>query len=692
MQNNKEAVRLLILETSQNDAEDLVNLLRNAGRATQAQMIESPEQFAELLHNKTWDLCLAHTKCTEPSAFEIQNEIKNVEQDIPLILLSDNLEAQLVIDALEAGMKDAVLLEDKARLKLIILRELDNLQQRRSRRKAEIRLREVEKRCHLLLDSSRDAIAYVHDGMHIYANHTYIEMFGYADFEDLEGMPLMDMVVSDEQNEFKTFLKSYSEGKTDTDEFSFMGVRDDSSKFAAKMHFSPARYDGENCTQIIIRTGGESSETAETDSQDIITGLQNQFSFKNYVDKAIEKAAQSKEESRVLYIQLDEFIPIKNRVGASATNLILVDIARVLQQVVVAPNMLARIGDYSFAALVYGLDTQSVLALGDRICKEVAANRSEISGETVNITVSVGISNVNESTHDSAEIINKAKEAAAFITAHTGKGNAVQLHSTQEQSAAHDQQIMARLEDAIKNELFKLVFQPIVSLRGDSGEHYEILLRMSGDTGEDISPAEFLQTASNQGLSKEIDRWVIEQSISKLGAHLSKGHKTHLFINLTCETILDSTLLPWVSQLLSDARLPGDSVIFQISETDATAHLKEAKEFIKGANELQCKAAITHFGRALNPFNTLKHLPASFVKIDGSYVTELGNSEETKEELKTLVSSLHTQGILTVAPLVDSASLLPTLWQAGINYIQGYYIQQPSTAMDYDFSTEDDDE
>ncbi len=692
MQNNKEAVRLLILETSQNDAEDLVNLLRNAGRATQAQMIETAKQLPDLLNTKTWDLCLAHTQCNDPNAFEVQSQIKSLEQDIPLILLTSTSDPQLLTEALESGMKDAVSTEEKDRLKLVVLRELDNLQHRRARRKAEIRLREAEKRCQLLLDSSRDAIAYVHDGMHIYANNTYIELFGYADFEDLECMPLMDMVVTDEQEKFKTFLKSYSDGKTDIDEFSFMGARDDNSKFAAKMQFSPARYDGESCTQIIIRTGGDSSQTADTDSQDIITGLQNQSSFKNYVDKAVEKAAQSKETIRVLYIQLDEFVPIKNRIGASATNLILVDIARVLQQVVVAPNMLARIADYSFAALIFGLDTAATQQLGEKICKAVAANRSEVSGESIKITVSVGISNINESTHDSSEIINKALEAAAFIKTNTGKGNAVQLHSTQEQGEAHDQQIMQMLDDAIQNELFKLVFQPIVSLRGDSGEHYEILLRMVGESGEDISPAQFLQTASNQGLSKKIDRWVIEQSIRKLGEHLSKGHKTHLFINLTRETILDTTLLPWVSQLLNDARLPGDSVIFQISETDATAHLKDAKEFIKGANELQCKTAITHFGRALNPFNTLKHLPASYVKIDGSFVTELGKNEETKEELKTLVSSLHTQGILTVAPLVDSASLLPTLWQAGINYIQGYYIQQPSIAMDYDFSTEDDDE
>ena len=120
--------------------------------------------------------------------------------------------------------------------------------------------------------------------------------------------------------------------------------------------------------------------------------------------------------------------------------------------------------------------------------------------------------------------------------------------------------------------------------------------------------------------------------------------------------------------------------------------MSQAKEFIRGINQLHCKVALTHFGRALNPFNTLNQLPVSYVKIDGSFIAELVKDEDSKEELKTLVSSLHTQGKLTIAPMVDTASLLPILWQAGINYIQGYYIQQPSVQMDYDFSTEDDDD
>ncbi|MCF7981055.1 MAG: EAL domain-containing protein, partial [Pseudomonadales bacterium] len=664
----------------------------NAGRATQAQLIENEQHLSELLNNKTWDLCFAHLRSTDLTPFQVITQIKKMEQDIPVILITETDDSHSFITALESGIRDSVSENQKDRLRLVAIRELDNLYNRRARRKAEVSLRDAEKRCHLLLDSSRDAIAYVHDGMHIYANKTYIRLFGYPDFDELEGMPLVNMVAPADQEKIKTFLKNYTDGTNQDETFECRGVRGDDSQFDTNMTFSSAKYDGELCTQIIIRTGNQTTQKNETHDQDIITGLQNDASFKRHVDLAIEQAAENGIKSAVLYIQLDDFLATKNSIGGASTNLVLGDVAKKLQELIIPPNLVARVDDVSFAALLFGQEPDAGLALGEKICEVVRSNHSNISGKNINLTASVGISILNENTSDPEDIIQKARDAAAFVQTQKGMGNGVQLHSPEEQNAAHNEQVSKLLEKALSKQLFRLVFQPVVSLRGDSGEHYEIMLRMPDENGNEISPNEFLQTAADKGITKDIDYWVIEQSIQKLGDHLAKGHKTHLFINITKETMLDISVLPKIGQMLNNARLPGDSVIFQISETDATAHLKEAKDFIKGANELRCKSALTHFGRALNPFNTLKHLPVSYVKIDGSFINELPKDDDTKEDLKTLVSSLHTQGKLTIAPMVDSASLLPTLWQAGINYIQGYYIQQPSQSMDYDFSTEDDDD
>jgi len=692
MQKNRDTIKLLILDTSRNEADKLVNLLRNAGCATQAQFIESEQHLLDLLNSKSWDLFYASERSTELNAQQALAHIKKLELDLPLILLSETNDSEKMLAALQTGINDVVPLSESERLLLVSLRELDSLSQRRARRKAEISLRDAEKRCRLLLDSSNDAIAYVHDGMHIYANQAYVKLFGHDDFEDLEGMPLMDMVASKQQADLKSFLKSYSANNSDTEEFSCTGCRDDESEFETTLAFSAARYDGEPCTQILIRTQADSSsQPAATQQHDILTGLQTPAAFQELVEKAIEQANDKQQKFATFYIQLDNFVPIKSKLGAASTNLVLSDIAKALKQAASNPDQLARIDEFNFALLVPDMEPEAALAHAEKLCQATSANHFNVSNENLDITASVGIAIINENTESPGLIISKAKEAANFVH-HNHDGDGAHLHNNDEQDATHNEQVTSLLRQALDKSLFKLVFQPIVSLRGDSGEHYEALLRMPDEDGNDICPSEFLQTASDNGLSREIDLWVIEETISRLKSHLEKGRKSHLLINLTKESLLDPSLLPKISNLLNEARMPGDSIIFQLSETDATSNMAQAKEFIRGINELHCKVALTHFGRALNPFNTLKQLPASYVKIDGSFIAELIKDEDSKDELKTLVSSLHTQGKLTIAPMVDSASLLPILWQAGINYIQGYYIQHPSNQMDYDFSDDGDDE
>ena len=91
----------------------------------------------------------------------------------------------------------------------------------------------------------------------------------------------------------------------------------------------------------------------------------------------------------------------------------------------------------------------------------------------------------------------------------------------------------------------------------------------------------------------------------------------------------------------------------------------------------------------MNPFNTLKHLHIDFVKVDRSFSRDLSNADN-QEALKTLLASLHSQAKMTIVPFVESASVLAILWQAGVNYIQGHYLQFPSQSMNYDFAADDE--
>ncbi|PAU56279.1 GGDEF/EAL domain-containing response regulator [Pseudomonas indica] len=681
----KKTIRLLLLEDSQNEAERLVSLFRNAGHATRVHRLTSSEDLSEALQ-QSWDLLIAAPSGENLDPTEAIHTIRRLSKDIPFIQLVAGNDSDDITEALAMGAQDALPQGEDERLVMVANRELANLEERRARRAAEVALREAEKRCQLLLESSVDAIAYVHDGMHIYTNRAYLELFGYEDADELEGMPLIDLIASCDQGNFKEFLKNYRSAEGNA-ELNCSGIRSDGQDFQANMTFSPATYDGEPCIQLVIRTESGNAELEEKlreiSSQDLVTGLFNRNHFLELMDAAAERAVNAGQPASLGYIRVDRYAAILADIGIAGIDLLLTDLANLLRAHFAGDAQLARFGDDVFTVLQPGMTPEQAAPGLSSLLKKVEAHLFDAGGRTIQTTLTIGAAGLNEKTAKAQEVIDRAHRCADELA----DGNALKLFNPADElaAAANRGNVVAMVQQALENNSFRLLFQPIISLRGDTHEHYEVLLRLLNPQGEEVPPNDFLSAAKESGLAEKIDRWVVLNSVKLLAEHRAKGHSTRLFVHLSSASLQDQTLLPWLSVALKAARLPSDALVLQFSEPDAIAYLKQAKALTQGLAELHCKVALSQFGCALNPFNTLKHLSVDFVKIDGSFSQDL-SKPENQEALKTLLTSLHAQAKLTIVPFVESASVLATLWQAGVNYIQGYYLQGPSQSMDYDFS------
>ena len=371
---------------------------------------------------------------------------------------------------------------------------------------------------------------------------------------------------------------------------------------------------------------------------------------------------------------------------ASTIDLLLTDLANLLRNHFPKDAQLARFGDDVFVILQSGLSPQQQCPQLESLLKKVEGHLFDINGRTAQTTLSIGIAGLNETTAKAEEVIDRAQRCADQLD----EPNTLKVYDPAEElaAAANRGSVVAMVQQALEKNSFRLLFQPVISLRGDENEHYEVLLRLLSPNGEEVSPGQFLEVAKESGMGEKIDRWVILSSIKLLSDHRAKGHATRLFVNLSSASLQDPTLLPWLSVALKAARLPSDALVFQFSEPDAIAYLKQAKALAQGLKDLHCHLALSQFGCALNPLNTLRHIPADFIKVDGSFTQDLSNPEN-QETLKTLLGNLHGQAKLSIVPFVENASILATLWQAGVNYIQGYYLQGPSQSMNYDFSAEE---
>lgn len=693
MSKNK-PVRLLILEASQNRAEELIVLLRTAGRATRAHQIASTEDLQTQLKEQKWDLLLGVSEANDLTMEHAIGIIRESERDIPIILIAEGRDPESITAGLRMGALDVALDDDDERLTMIIERELTNLYHRRERRQAEKQVREIDRRNQLLLASSTAAIGYVHEGMHIYTNSTYSKMFGYEDPDDFAGIPIIDLIAASNQGKFKAFLKSYDKNESELEEF--ICVTSEEKEITASLSLSPATYDGESCTQVIFKVGSDSDPAyeeriKELSSQDLLTGLPNRSALIEQLDAAVDKSSHDGQTSILMYISIDNFAQLRTEAGISNADLVLADIANLVAELTGEEHLIARFGDDVFALLYDSSDKDAAAQMAENLRAKVEEHMSDVAGKSYQSTASIGLALVSENSSGAEDVISRAHKACVSIE----NGNGVNFYQTAQVKVGEagksltSENIKDMIKTAIENNAFKLMFQPIISLHGDDDEQFEVLLRLIDEEENELLPGQFLGPTEDAGLLEKLDRWVILQSIKILAEHRATGSKAKLFINLTHKSMTDETFLPWMSVALKTAKLPSDAVILQIHESDATAYIKQAASFTQGMSELHCKTSINHFGCSLKPMTLMKHLTPDFVKLDDSFAQEIDQSAEKLAELKEMVTSLQETGVLTAISGIEDPMILSTLWQAGINFIQGYYLSPPLEDMDYDFASED---
>ena len=692
---SRDTLHLLLLTQSQHDAEGLVSLLRNSGRATRAHLVTSISDFNDQIQDKSWDIVLAEPSAQNIEPQELFQQIKRLDKDLPVIILAEDVDPMQLEFYLKLGACDVVPEDESNLLSMVIQRELTNLNSRRSLRTTQVKLRDAEKRCQALLESSKDAVTYIHDGMHIYANQAYLELFGYESVDDLEGMPVMDMVSSSDQENLKQSLKSFllSGGNIN---LKYNGLRTDDSEFPMTMSLSSATYADESCTQVVIRAKSDDSDLEaklkEISSRDLLTGLYNKPYFMECLESAVDRAVLKGSVGAAMYINIDRFGKIKSQVGINNADAVLCSVADYLKASVKEGDTLARIGEDIFSWISPNITAEEALVIAEKFREEIEHLVIDANTQTVTITTSIGVALINDSCSEPSEILQRSHQAADAVRHDEGheKGNGIHLYVAEEPAPDNSELgIEKQVISALKSGSFNLLFQPLINLKGDEKEHYETLMRMPQNDGEELSAGEFLNGfAISEDLKRKIDRWVILHSTKLLSEHRQQNLETRLFVNLSAASLMDDSLSSWIGVALNAAKLDKDCVIFQFNEEDATKFLTQAQKFTKDLKDKGYSCSLSRFGCSLKPFQTLKHLTLDYVKVDGSFTQEL-SQPESLETLKQMLTDLHEQELKTIVPLVESASAVASLWQLGTHFIQGYYVQAPQAGMAYNFSDDE---
>lgn len=686
-------IHLLILVDSSHDAEVLASTFRNIGYAVRSKHIEDQDGLIAAVQEKPWDLLIAAPDVGGFTSTQAIECIGAAGKDIPCIVFGAFPDKKTMLANYEKGAAYCIGAEDHEIFQIVVEREFGNLLERRSHRETKSMLDESERRNQALIQSSKDAIAYIHEGMHIYANQSYLDLFNYEDLEELEIVPIMDLISSEHQQGFKDLLRELSKGDTPGEKFNFQAKRSSGENFKASMSFSPASIEGEPCTQVVIHQQGDNRELEEQleamKRQDLLTGLFNSQFFMEELNGVVNMAHTGQGDSVLVSIEPDDFKTIKETLGLSGSDIVITDIANLLKENLGSYAIIARFADTVFTALFVELPVEQIEKISEKIRKIFEQHIFEVEGKTVTTTCSIGINPITETSPDARTLMNQVENACAKAKA--AGGNQIHLHTIADQLAGleEDRAWIERIKLSLKNNDFILHYQPIVSLHADPGERYEVLIRLKGADGELVGPEEFIAPAENAKLMGEVDKWVMKNTAKAALEKRRDGKDIQFFVKLSSDSVADATLLSWVAKLLKASRLNGASFVFQINEKTLLQNMKSTKALIQGLKQLHCLIAITHVS---NDPNANKHIPglgADYIKIAGDHIQVLTNNEKAQEAVKEIAEMASGTDTLTIAEHVQDPTCLAVLWQHGVNFIQGHYLQKPEEKMNYDFTAED---
>lgn len=422
-------------------------------------------------------------------------------------------------------------------------------------------------------------------------------------------------------------------------------------------------------------------------SHDTLTGMINRRAFEKHLSTIIPFTAEVQDKYCLAYLDLDQFKIVNDACGHVAGDELLCAISGVIKNCIHDNHILARLGGDEFGILYHQCSLTQALEMSELIRKQVEEFRFVHNGQIFHVGVSIGVVEITESNDSLAEIF-RAADSACYIAKGRGRNTVHAFHSTDEDAVerAGEMRWARRLQSALEEDRFELHLQPIEPLtNSDKGvSHYEILLRMKDEHDRLIYPGAFLPAAARYDLLPSIDRWVFARSMQWLGDNrdLLKGGR--ISINLTGVTLSENSFLDFAEQQLKLYDMSAESIIIEITENSALNNLTAALKFMTRLKEQGCQFALDDFGKGFSSFNSLKHLPVDYVKIDGGFVRDMLVDRMDETIVRTINEIGHTMDKLVIVEFVESEEIWDRVRGFGIDYGQGYAIARPGPLKQFD--------
>lgn len=407
---------------------------------------------------------------------------------------------------------------------------------------------------------------------------------------------------------------------------------------------------------------------------DTLTGLHNRYFFDNELVRIAAQAKHKQLQYALLYIDLNHFKAINDTQGHQQGDMVLRRVAEQLQGRTQETESLFRLGGDEFALLLSDIDEEQAKEAARSICQLIETERYGEEGKAFKVSCCIGISLIDGSLDKPQDYLQRA-DIAVYVAKRYGPGG-VHIHTEQDEESDNvrlSMQWLHTVRDAIERDNLVLHFQPVYHIPTAEVAYYEALVRLVIDDRL-VYPGEFIQALERFHEVSLLDQHVIAKAISTLSKN--PGLKK-LAINLSAQAFHNEQLVPLIEEKLSEYDVSPSKIIFELTESASLTNLAATQSMVKTLAKMGCSFSIDDFGTGFSTFSYLKSLPADTVKIDGSFVKEMKNSENDRALVRSIRDVAFTLGKASVAEFVEDQETLDLLEEFKVEYAQGYFLGKP---------------
>ena len=683
--------RILVIEDTEDTANLIVRILKNRFRVDlAANGMEGIEKF----QSTTYDIILLDIMMPGMSGEEVLDKIIEMNPSQVVIAMTAHGTINLAELLLRNGASDYItkpFKSDQLRsvCDIAAMREdfLVSTEQFSANAIAledqQQKYESLSKNHYRVLDSLNTiVIELTESGRISFLNNAWSKATGFTVAESI-GQPFTSFVhESNKQNKqyISESISSVISQKVKTESLEFRLSRKNKDFFWALLNLAPHQ----NTEHRIIGISGTIEDIGDRKQSeeklqyvalhDALTGLRNRYYFDHELRSMANLAKRTGNSHALLYIDLDHFKVINDSQGHHKGDLVLKEIASLLQERTRDSDVLCRIGGDEFAAILVETSIDEAKIAAQEICKVVADSVFQISDHTYKVSCSIGLAQITGDEPSNEIYLQHAD--IAMLTAKKKGRNRAHIFSMVDQDVEelkYSFEWSQKLQEALAKDNIILHFQPIICVATREVVCYEALVRLVVDRNL-IYPDSFIPFLEKAEEMSLLDRHVIDKAFGLMQKH---PILTSLAINLSAQSFTDDRLIQYIQSKLEFYGISPGQIIFELTESASLSNISGTRRTIVQLNELGCQFSIDDFGTGFSTFAYLKQIPANSVKIDGSFVKDMLINPIDHTLVKAIHEISMELGKTTVAEFVESEEVLEQLEKLGVHYAQGFSIGRP---------------